>query len=87
MSLLPPQGAALACTLSSGFFSSSLAALLSVWARPGKLAGRLIWSLVVFVPFLGPLIYAAIVIMYPPSPTPVSAPVNENVMHVRRRFG
>ena len=62
---------------------ASFAALISVWQRPGKLAGRVIWSLVVLVPFLGPLVYAAIVIMYPRTPTPVSAPVNVNVMQSR----
>jgi len=60
---------------------ASVAALLSIWTRPDKLTWRLIWSLVVLVPFLGPLVYAAIVIMYPRSPTPVSAPVNVNVSH------
>jgi len=53
---------------------ASVAALLSIWTRPDKLTWRLIWSLVVLVPFLGPLVYAAVVIMYPSSPTPGSAP-------------
>lgn len=52
----------------------SVAALVSIWTRPLNLKWRLIWSLVVLVPFLGPLVYAAIVIMYPSSPTPGSTP-------------
>ena len=56
---------------------ASVAALITVWKRPGKLVERLIWSLVVLVPFAGPLVYGAIVIMYPPSSTSVSAAENE----------
>ena len=59
-------------------FLASVAALLSIWKRPGNLTWRLIWSLVVLVPFLGPLFYAAIVIMYPPSPNIISTPRRKN---------
>ena len=57
---------------------ASVAALLSVWARPDKLTWRLAWSLVVLIPFLGPLVYAALVIMYPPSPNVISTPRRKN---------
>jgi hypothetical protein len=52
---------------------ASVASLLRIWTRPEKLTWRLIWSLVVLAPFLGPLFYAAFVIMYPPSPNVISA--------------
>ena len=55
----------------------AIGALVSIWRRPGSLVGRLAWSVLVLVPLVGALAYFAMMVMYPTSSTPVSAPENE----------